>query len=96
MKVVAVIQARTASSRLPGKVLEAIGPVTMIERLLAQLSGTTTLDEIVVATTDDPSDDDLATRLAARGVRVFRGDMADVLARYEGAASGRVPMSLFA
>ncbi|MBA3341084.1 MAG: aminotransferase class III-fold pyridoxal phosphate-dependent enzyme [Gemmatimonadaceae bacterium] len=86
MKVVAVIQARTASSRLPGKVLEAIGPVTMIERLLAQLSGTTTLDEIVVATTDDPSDDDLATRLAARGVRVFRGDASNVLARYEGAA----------
>lgn len=85
MKVVAVIQARTTSTRFPGKVLEPIGGVTMLERLLNQLSGARTLDAIIVATSDDPSDDALAAHLAARKVQVFRGDLEDVLTRFRGA-----------
>lgn len=86
MRVVAILQARTSSSRLPGKVLAPIGPMMMIERMLAQLSGAATLDQIVVATSDDPSDDELAARLSTGGVRVFRGDLEDVLGRYAAAS----------
>ena len=85
MKVVAVIQARTSSSRFPGKMLATVGDVTLLERMLAQVKGARTLDEIVVATSDDPSDDELADRMAAGGTRVYRGNLEDVLARFEGA-----------
>src|SRR5829696_4730376 len=86
MKIVAVIQARTSSSRLPGKVLAPVGDVTMLERMLAQVEGAKTVDEIVVATSDDPSDDELAERITARGSHVFRGHLTDVLARFAAAA----------
>nr|MBA3405917.1 hypothetical protein [Gemmatimonadaceae bacterium] len=86
MRVVAVVQARTLSSRLPGKVLAPIGDVTMIERMIRQLRGAKTLDEIVIATSDDGSDDELAGMLAAVGVKVFRGDLEDVLGRYDAAS----------
>ncbi len=82
MKIVAVIQARTSSTRLPGKVLAPVGEVTLLERMLAQVEGAKTVDEIVVATSNDPSDDELAERIAARGTHVFRGHLTDVLARF--------------
>jgi glutamate-1-semialdehyde 2,1-aminomutase/spore coat polysaccharide biosynthesis protein SpsF len=85
MKVVAVIQARTSSSRFPGKMLATVGDVTLLERMLAQVKGAGTLDDIVVATSDDPSDDELADRIAAGGTRVYRGSLEDVLTRFEGA-----------
>jgi len=86
MKVVAVIQARTSSSRFPGKMLAPVGEVTLLERMLAQVKGANTLDEIVVATSNDPTDDELAERISAGGTRVFRGDLDDVLARFKGAS----------
>lgn len=86
MRVVAIVQARTLSSRLPGKVLARIGEVTMIERMLRQLEGATTLDDIVLATSDDQSDDELATMMTAGGYQVFRGDLEDVLGRYDAAS----------
>lgn len=86
VRVVAVVQARTSSTRLPGKVLASVGPVTMIERMLGQLRGAKTLDAIVVATSVDSSDDALDALLVERGVSVFRGELDDVLGRYEGAS----------
>jgi glutamate-1-semialdehyde aminotransferase/spore coat polysaccharide biosynthesis protein SpsF (cytidylyltransferase family) len=85
-RVVAIIQARYGSTRLPGKVLAPVGPLTMLERLLSQLRGARTLDLVVVATSNDPSDDVLAERLAHLGVEVHRGSLADVLGRYRAAA----------
>lgn len=86
MKVVAVVQARTSSSRFPGKMLAPVGDVTLLERMLGQVKGAKTLDEIVVATSDDASDDELAKRVSAGGTRVFRGDLEDVLARFKAAS----------
>jgi glutamate-1-semialdehyde 2,1-aminomutase/spore coat polysaccharide biosynthesis protein SpsF len=87
-KVVAIIQARLSSSRLPRKVLAPIGAMPMIDRLLHQMSGTTSVDQVVVATSQDSSDDELAAHLEGRGVEVVRGDLNDVLGRF-GAAAAR-------
>ena len=66
--------------------LAHVGRATLLERMLDQVIGAETLDEIVVATSDDASDDELAALLEGRGTTVFRGDLEDVLARFVGAA----------
>ncbi len=86
LKVVAIVQARVGSTRLPGKVLAPVGSVTLIERLLLQLRGARTLSQVVVATSRDASDDALAQRLVACGYPVFRGSLHDVLERFATAA----------
>jgi spore coat polysaccharide biosynthesis protein SpsF len=84
--VLSVIQARTGSTRLPGKVLLPLGrrPVLarMVERVrLAALSGT-----VVVATTTHPADDAIEALCAEEGVACFRGDALDLLDRHVQAA----------
>jgi spore coat polysaccharide biosynthesis protein SpsF (cytidylyltransferase family) len=81
-KVVAVIQARMGSTRLPGKVLAELCGMKMIDVLLRRVSLAEGVDEIVVATTDNPADDVLVDWLMAGGTRVWRGNESDVLDRY--------------
>ena len=57
---VAILQARTTSTRLPGKVLLPVAGAPMILRQLQRMRRASSLDLIVVATSADPSDDDLA------------------------------------
>ena len=80
-----VVQARMASTRLPGKVLMPIGDVPMIGRLLRRLSFAA-VDTIIVATSTEPADDPIADYAGSEGVRCFRGSEQDVLSRYCGAA----------
>lgn len=81
MKVVATIEARMRSSRLPGKVLRPIVGKPVLELLIERLRRARRVDEIVVATTDNPADDDIE-RLARRvGAGCFRGSEEDVLDR---------------
>ena len=80
--VVAIVQARTSSSRLPRKVLRSILGTPMILRELARLKACTTLDRIVLATSADASDDELAATVQAAGWDVYRGSLDDVLDRY--------------
>ena len=85
-KIVATIEARMTSSRLPGKVLMPIGGKPALEHLIGRLKRSKYLDEIVVATTINEADQpivDLAVRL---GVSYFRGSEADVLSRVVEAA----------
>ena len=86
MKVVAVIQARMGSTRLPGKVLKDIGGETMLERVVRRTQRASLLDQIVVATTVEPSDDVIVAECERLGVPIFRGDEQDVLDRYYQAA----------
>lgn len=81
-KIVAVIQARMSSTRLPGKVLAPIGGKAAILYMVDRARRSRTVDEVVVATSIDLSDDPLAAVLAAGAVPVFRGSLDDVLARY--------------
>lgn len=89
--ILAILQARMSSSRLPGKVLRPLAGVPMIGRQIARLSACETLDRLVVATSLDASDDPLAAYVEGLGVRVFRGSLPDVLGRFAGAALAQGP-----
>jgi len=81
-RVVAVVQARMGSSRLPGKTMMDLAGTPLLNRLIRQLAGATTIDEVVIATSEDPADDVIEQFGTGRGVRVIRGSEQDVLSRY--------------
>jgi spore coat polysaccharide biosynthesis protein SpsF len=80
-----ILQARLASSRLPGKALKTIGARTLLEHCVGRLTASGT--PVVVATTTNGEDDMLAALAAELGVQVFRGSVNDVLGRYVAAAA---------
>lgn len=82
MRVVAIVQSRMGSTRLPGKVLMDIGGHTALARVITRLSRSRRIDEMVVATTAAPLDDEIVTESKRIGVKCFRGSENDVLARY--------------
>jgi len=86
MKVVAVVQARTGSSRLPGKVLLPVLGRPVLQRMLERLAATTELDEILVATTRLDADQAIRTLCRSLGVRSISGDPQDLLDRHRQAA----------
>ncbi len=88
----AILQARMSSTRLPGKVLADLAGAPMILRQIERLKRSTRLERIVVATSDQASDDPLAVCLIAAGVPVHRGPLDDVLARYIGAIEAFGPV----
>jgi spore coat polysaccharide biosynthesis protein SpsF len=83
--VLAILQARVSSSRLPGKVLAPILGQPMLARQLERLRRARLIDRLVVATSDDSSDDAVAALCAALGIGCYRGSLNDVLARFHGA-----------
>jgi spore coat polysaccharide biosynthesis protein SpsF len=82
MRIVCVIQARMSSTRLPGKVLLPLAGREVLAHILDRLAVCETIDDVVVATSDQPSDDVLAQWCDLHGVPVFRGNLDDVLDRY--------------
>jgi spore coat polysaccharide biosynthesis protein SpsF len=82
MRVVAIIQARMGSTRLPGKVLKDIGGETMLARVVWRARRAKLLDEVVVATTNKSADGPIVSECTKLGVPIFRGDEQDVLDRY--------------
>lgn len=86
MKVVAIIQARMGSSRLPGKVMKTLGGDTVLAQVVKRVRNCSLLDEIVVATTDGADDIAIVAEAERLGLASFRGSADDVLARYCGAA----------
>lgn len=85
-KVVVIIQARMGSTRLPGKVLLDIGGEPMLARVVSRCRQATMVDQVVIATSDDPSDDAIENYCLAQGYPCFRGSLHDVLDRYYQAA----------
>jgi spore coat polysaccharide biosynthesis protein SpsF len=81
-RVIAVVQARTGSTRLPGKVLRDLGGRPVLAWVVGAARASEVCDEIVVATTSDPADDEVARCAAALGARCVRGPVDDVLARF--------------
>jgi spore coat polysaccharide biosynthesis protein SpsF len=82
MRTVCIVQARMSSTRLPGKVLLPLAGREVLAHVLDRLAFCKTLDEVVVATSSDASDDVLAHWCRTRNVPVFRGSLQDVLDRY--------------
>ncbi|MBM3492291.1 MAG: spore coat biosynthesis protein F [Alphaproteobacteria bacterium] len=80
-RVVASIEARMNSSRLPGKVLADLDGRPALARLTDRLKRCRRLDAIVIATTGSKADDAIAALALAEGVECHRGSEADVLAR---------------
>ena len=78
----AILQARMTSTRLPGKILASILGEPMVGRQLERIRRAQRLDDIVLATSTDPSDDLLVAWAEANDVKVFRGALADVLQRF--------------
>ena len=85
-KVVAIIQGRMSSSRLPGKILADIAGQPMLQRVFIRTSRAATVTETIFATTTDPSDDPVAEYCDFSGIPFTRGSLYDVLDRYYQAA----------
>jgi spore coat polysaccharide biosynthesis protein SpsF len=86
-RVVAIIQARMSSSRLPGKVLLDIAGQPMLARVVARTARAASVHQVLVATTTDASDDPVAAHCDSMGIPYTRGSLDDVLDRYYQAAS---------
>lgn len=86
MRVVAIIQARLGSTRLPGKILKEISGRTLLSYQLERLQNSRFIDELVIATTTNEKDNLLVEFCENQHVSFFRGSETDVLARYYEAA----------
>ena len=82
MKVVAIIQARMGSTRLPGKVMKRLCGKTILSHVISRVRACSLVDEIVVATTTSLADNVIVTESEKFGVNWFRGSEEDVLERY--------------
>jgi glutamate-1-semialdehyde 2,1-aminomutase len=86
MKIIALIQARMGSTRLPGKVMRTVDGVPLIEILLNRLAQANEVDEIVVATSVDPANIPLIQHVQSLGYACQEGSEDDVLGRFVRAA----------
>jgi len=86
MKIVAVIQARMGSTRLPGKALKDIHGRSMLARVVRRAGRSALIDKLVVATTEKKADDAIVSECDSLGISCFRGSEDDVLDRYYQAA----------
>jgi spore coat polysaccharide biosynthesis protein SpsF len=85
--IAAIIQARTGSTRLPGKILRRTNNKTMLEHLLERVTRSTKIDKIIVATTINKQDDVIVKLCNDTKTLCIRGSEEDVLARYCQAAN---------
>ncbi|MBN1998610.1 glycosyltransferase family protein [candidate division KSB1 bacterium] len=81
-KIVAVVQARMGSRRLPGKVFLPVKGKPMLAWILSRISGSQWIDNLILATTTKKEDDILASFASEMGVSCFRGSETDVLDRF--------------
>lgn len=86
MKIIAIVQARMGSTRLPGKVMKEACGIPLIGHLLNRLSLSTHIQDIIIATSIDSRDKELISYVTQLGYKSFAGDENDVLDRYYQAA----------
>jgi spore coat polysaccharide biosynthesis protein SpsF len=90
-EVLAIVQARMGSSRLPGKILMDLAGEPMLARVVSRLRRTVLIGDVLVATTPEPSDDAVEALCRVRDWPFFRGNQNDVLDRFYQAARLRRP-----
>jgi len=86
MKVIAIVQARMGSTRLPSKVLKEVARKPMLEHVINRLKRAKTVDEILVATSVNERDKPIIELSKRLGVGCFAGSEEDVLDRFLKAA----------
>ena len=86
MNIIGIIQARTGSTRLPGKVLKRICDKPILELLIERIKESKLVNGIVIATTDKKNDDSIAELAKRLGVNYYRGSEDDVMGRFYEAA----------
>jgi len=86
-RTVVFIQARMSSTRFPGKVIEPLQGLPMIVFMVQRARQATLVDDVMVLTSTDASDDLLADTVRADGIGVHRGSLEDVLKRFADAAA---------
>ena len=84
MNIVATIQARLGSTRLPGKVLKDVCGKPLLQYQIERIQRARLVDQVIVATTTNPRDDAIACLGQKLGVAVYRGPEEDVLKRIVG------------
>jgi spore coat polysaccharide biosynthesis protein SpsF len=89
--VLAILQARMSSSRLPGKVLLKVCGKPLLQHQIERIGRCDSLDALVVATSTDSSDDEIEGLCASLHVQLYRGSLHDVLDRFVQAARPRAP-----
>ncbi len=87
MNILGIIQARMGSTRRPKKVLAKIQGVPILQHLLNRIKGSSEINKIVIATTEEPDDDILVEWCLDRGLDIFRGSAENVLSRFYQCAS---------
>jgi len=80
MRALGIVQARLSSTRLPGKVLMTLGGRSVLERVVG--CARRYCDEVLVATSTDPSDDAVSRECERLGARCVRGSLSDVFSRF--------------
>src|SRR5581483_3260742 len=86
LRIVAVIQARMGSTRLPGKVLKPIAGKPLLWHIVHRLKASRLIEDIAIATTTNPLDEAIVEFGRGEGITVVRGPEDDVLARFARAA----------
>jgi spore coat polysaccharide biosynthesis protein SpsF len=81
MKNIAVIQARMGSTRLPGKVMLPLDGVHVLTHVVNRIRSSSRVDDVIIATSDEKTDDVIAQYSNRGNVAVFRGSETDVLDR---------------
>lgn len=89
--ILAILQARMSSTRLPGKVLRPILGRPMLGWQIDRIKRSSTIDRLVVATSQEASDNPIQAFCDANGVPCYRGALHDVLARFHGAVEAFGP-----
>jgi len=87
VKVLAIIQARMTSTRLPGKVLMELCGEPILYHIVHRAARVENIDTLVIATSSNQTDDPIAVFAESQGIRCFRGDEKDVLSRFYYAAT---------
>lgn len=86
MNVIAIVQARMGSTRLPEKVLKKINNKVVLDYVIERIQQCNKIDDIVLAITTSEKDDILENYAKNKGINLFRGSEEDVLSRYYKAA----------
>lgn len=78
----AIVQARMSSERLPGKVLMQIAGRPMLEWLYDRITQTKNINRVIIATSDELTDDPIEEFCSRMNISCFRGSLEDVAGRF--------------